>query len=67
MADVLHGLLHKARLDVERIRYMLREGSDGFQLWIAEDPNEPSKYTYVGRLTSRRFIRAILDDQLSER
>lgn len=63
METIVHGDLQRAKLSAERLTYKVRDGGDCFQLWIMD----PDEWVYVGRLTSMRFVRAILDDLLSDR
>ncbi len=57
-----HGLIQKAHRDAKALKYHIRDTGAEFQLWIIGEDG----WNYVGRLTSKRFIEAILMDQLGQ-
>ena len=62
MPEVLHGLIQKSKRDAETLSHRINEAPDGWRLWLIED----GEWVYVGKLTSKRFVRDILLAQLTQ-
>jgi len=56
---VLPGLIQKARLDAERLKFRVTDSPKGWHLWLA-DPDENDEWRYIGRFTRRKDITVLL-------
>jgi hypothetical protein len=63
MAEVQHGLIQKAKLGAEALRFRINWSAAGAELFVREEPTEAEpdqEWRRVGTFTNRRDVETFL-------